>query len=480
MSKHTTIVIKDEVNCAFLGLDATTRRKLVTEVEYFLPYAKHTPAFKLGRWNGKVSFCDISGRTYINLLDRLLPIVVDSGYAIEIDDRREQHSFTFDEIDTDSYSHIKWPEGHPMAGEPILLREHQVEVLNGYFANPQCLHIAPTGAGKTIICAVMSHNVEKYGKSVVIVPSKDLVTQTEEDYINMGLSVGVFFGDRKDLTRTHTVCTWQSLEALYKKDKEALADFLEECVCVIVDECHKSKSDVLKKLLSGPFAHVPIRWGLTGTLPPEEQDKTALLACIGQTEGVVKATDLQEKGILANLHITITQLKDVGPLFRDYASELKWLTTSPPRIEAIADQIQGWSESGNTLVLVDRIQTGEMLAELVPDSVFVSGAMKSKDRKEEYNSVKTVDGKIIIATYGVASTGINLPRIFNLVLIEPGKSFVRVIQSIGRGLRVTEDKDFVNVYDVCSDAKYSKRHLTERKKFYSTAGYPFSIKKIDY
>lgn len=478
--KQCTIVIKDEINCKIENLDAVTRRKLVTEVEYFLPYAVHTPAYKLGRWSGKVSFCDISGRTYINLLDQLLPIVSDAGYVIDIDDRREHYSFEFNEVNTESYAHVMWPEGHPMAGQPIMLRDHQVSIINSYFANPQCLNIAPTGAGKTIICAAMSHAIEKYGRSVVIVPSKDLVTQTEEDYINMGLSVGVFFGDRKDLTKTHTVCTWQSLEALYKKDKSILADFLEDCICVIVDECHKSKSDVLKKLLSGPFAHVPIRWGLTGTLPPEEQDKAALLACIGKTEGVVRATDLQELGILANLHITVTQLKDEGPLFRDYASELKWLTTSPPRINAIADHILNWSNSGNTLVLVDRVQTGEMLEELIPDSVFVSGVMKSKERKEEYNSVKTVDGKIIIATYGVASTGINLPRIFNLVLIEPGKSFVRVIQSIGRGLRVTEDKDFVNVYDVCSNSKYSKRHLTERKKFYTQAGYPFSVKKVDY
>jgi type I site-specific restriction endonuclease len=106
--------------------------------------------------------------------------------------------------------------------------------------------------------------------------------------------------------------------------------------------------------------------------------------------------------------------------------------------------------------------------------------MKSKDRKDEYKEVQEVDGKVIIATYGVASTGINIVRIFNLVLFEAGKSFVRVIQSIGRGIRVAPDKDFVNVYDVCSNCKYSKKHLTKRKSFYKEADYPFTVQKIIY
>jgi len=80
----------------------------------------------------------------------------------------------------------------------------------------------------------------------------------------------------------------------------------------------------------------------------------------------------------------------------------------------------------------------------------------------------------------VASTGINIPRIFNMVLIEPGKSFIRVIQSIGRGLRKTEDKDFVQIWDITSTAKFAKRHLSKRKKFYEEANYEYEIKKIIY
>ena len=104
----------------------------------------------------------------------------------------------------------------------------------------------------------------------------------------------------------------------------------------------------------------------------------------------------------------------------------------------------------------------------------------SDERKEHYDEIQDRDNKIIIATYGVASVGINIPRIFNLILVEPGKSFVRVIQSIGRGIRKAEDKDFVQIWDITSTAKFSKRHLAKRKKFYNEAKYPFNINKVDY
>lgn len=106
--------------------------------------------------------------------------------------------------------------------------------------------------------------------------------------------------------------------------------------------------------------------------------------------------------------------------------------------------------------------------------------MKSADRKTEYKEVSKMDNKVIVATYGVASTGINIPRIFNLILLEPGKSFVRVIQSIGRGIRKAQDKDYLQVFDITSTLKYSKRHLTERKKFYKEANYPFKVTKVEY
>ena len=486
MSK-ATLVILDECNIKIDGLDVVTRRKLVDSLKFVLPYARHTPAYKLGRWDGTMSFCDIGARSYLNLLDILLPVVQSQGYEIEVDDlRTSTHTFEFTEVTSDSYSHIYWPKGHPLAGSPITLKEHQIEVINLYLNNITGINIAPTGAGKTIITSILSHKIEPYGRSIVIVPTKDLVTQTEEDYINLGLDVGVFFGDRKEYSKTHTICTWQSLESLSKRSKEKeleidITDFFKDVVCVIVDEVHKAKADVLRKLLSSHLANAPIRWGLTGTMPEEEADKVGVVACIGPLLGKINTKELQDLGILAQLHVNVWQLQDLNEAaFGNYQAELKWLTTSQARLKFLANSIITMSDSGNTLVLVDRVQTGEMLQALIPDSIFVSGKMKSKDRKDEYKEVQEVDGKVIIATYGVASTGINIVRIFNLVLFEAGKSFVRVIQSIGRGIRVAPDKTHVDVYDICSNCKYSKKHLTKRKSFYKEADYPFTVQKIIY
>jgi hypothetical protein len=154
--QKVTLEIRDEVNIKFVGLDVKTRRKISDAVKYFLPYAFHMPAYKLGRWDGCIRYCDIGGRTYFNLLDKLLPLVVEEGYQVDVDDQRQTWNFSFEPVTQTDYEHIAWPAKHPRAGEPILLRDYQVEVINRFLDNPQCLQQIATGAGKTLITAVLS------------------------------------------------------------------------------------------------------------------------------------------------------------------------------------------------------------------------------------------------------------------------------------------------------------------------------------
>ena len=478
------LIIKDEVNIKIDGLAVETRRKIVNKLKFDLPYARHMPAYKLGRWDGTKTYFGIGGTGYLAHLDVILPIIEDSGYDIEIEDLRTTQSFSFEPI-TENYWADKgktWPKGHPNAGEPIVLRDYQYEVINKFLENSQSLQEVATGAGKTITTATLSHLCEPYGRTMVIVPNKSLVVQTEEDYRNLGLDVGVYFGDRKELNKTHTICTWQSLNVLDKKsyNTEALtlAEFTEGVTAIIIDEVHQAKAEVLTKLLTQNFRNCGIRWGLTGTVPKEAWEFQGILASIGPVINRVSAHDLQQKDVLAQLHINVLQTNDIQ-VFRSFQDEYSWLVTDPNRLEWISEKIKEVSLNGNTLVLINRIDTGNKLIDLIPEAVFVSGGMKLDDRKEEYDEIKTSDGKIIIATYGVAAVGINIPRIFNLVLIEPGKSFVRVIQSIGRGIRKAEDKDHVEIWDITSACKYAKRHLTERKKYYKEAKYPFTITKVN-
>ena len=253
--------------------------------------------------------------------------------------------------------------------------------------------------------------------------------------------------------------------------------FLEDVICVIIDEVHQAKADALKSLLTGPMANVPIRWGLTGTVPKEKYEFASLHASLGEVVNHIAASELQDMGVLAQCHVNVLQTQDVNE-YTNYQQEMQYLVTDDKRIEWMAGKIDEIKQSGNTLILVDRIAAGEKLQSLLPDSVFIKGDVKLKDRKEAYDEIQTGTNLVVIATYGVAAVGINIPRIFNLVLVEPGKSFVRVIQSIGRGIRKAKDKDFVQIWDITSSCKFSKRHLSKRKAYYKDANYPFKVNKI--
>ena len=246
-----TIQIKDEVNCKLIDLDLSDRTALVKRYKYEVPGARYQPSVRLGRWDGKVSYFQLGGSTYINMLPEILEYLTEQGYEIELEDIREyRREFEFEPVTANSFGHIQWPKNHPCSGEPMELRDYQVEIINRFFANPQSLQEVATGAGKTVITAALSNAVSAYGRSIVIVPNKSLVTQTEKDYINMQQDVGVYFGDRKELNRQHTICTWQSLNNLLKFTQAGTAEitigeFLEDVVCVIVDECFAGDSKVL-------------------------------------------------------------------------------------------------------------------------------------------------------------------------------------------------------------------------------------------
>jgi superfamily II DNA or RNA helicase len=480
------LVIQDEVNLKIEGLPVEIRRKLANTFKYEDPTARYRPAYKLGRWDGSVGLFGLGGNGYLSQLPRILEVLDKNAVeVVDIEDKRDPINIQFPRVEADFWGDQTWPEGHRFAGQPIRLREDQVEVVNKYLENPQCLQEIATGFGKTITTATLAKLCEPYGRTFTIVPNKSLVEQTEEDFINCGLDVGVYYGDRKDLYKTHTIATWQSLNILDKKSKNSeqdiltLAEFLDGVKCIMVDEVHMAKAAVLRNLLTQNFCNAPIRWGLTGTVPKESFEFEQIFASLGPVVHQVQAHTLQAQGVLSACHVKITQLIDL-PEFGSYAEEYKYLVSNEDRMIFLSKLIQGISNTGNTLVLVNRIDTGKFITNEIPDSVFISGEVKTKDRKEDYDEFKTLDNKITVATYGVAAVGINIPRIFNLVLLEPGKSFTRVIQSIGRGIRKADDKDFVQIWDVTSTCKYAKRHLTQRKKFYKDAKYPFTIEKVDW
>ena len=618
MSRKCKIIFIDEVKAQIKGLDHRTTGKCIDKLKFLVPYRFHIASYRLGRWDGSIRFFDKNGKTYINLLEDVVPIIAQEGYDFEFEDRRANPTIDVPQIDKNIFADNLWPEGHFMEGQPITLRDDQVEAANYFADNRYGVQVLATGFGKCVsgdtlidvqplgrttmekfyqmassvgeltteneykvtnsmdmyvacpsgktkilgvtkkkstlyefvldggtkvkvspdhkffynslpvkastiikyglidtkqgirrierlsiieeeqdvydICVeypnayydasgILHHNtlltaavckvIEPLGRSLTIVPSQSLVEQTADDFRLVGMDVGVYYSDEKDPGRKHTVTTWQSLnEIIESKDAETFHTMTNDVVEVIVDECHQAKSKSLDTILGKYLPHVPLRRGFTGTMPKEIFDAKSIIANVGPVVNRVTAKQLQDKGILSKCHVHCVITKDKKE-YTSYDQEAKSLNTDKDRLDFISEFIQEVNKTGNTLVLVNKVAAGELLNDMIPDSTFVYGKTKVKERKSTYKSVQTSDNKVIIATYQVAAVGINIPRIFNLVMIEAGKSFVRVIQTIGRGIRVAKDKDFVNIWDISSESKFSKKHLKARIEYYDESEYPY-------
>lgn len=493
-NKKLIIRLLDEVNCTLFGLSPEDINILYKDFSLFKEGAQFSPKYKLGVWDGRVHFFHKTGKTFITLLDDIVPKVKKMGYAIEINDRRTAVTVFPDPIDENYLEHCI----HPRTGLPTKLEPHQVEMINTMFEEGSGLAIAATGFGKTLACAVM---VDVYGhhglKCIVIVPDKTLVRQTRDGFVNFGVDTGIYYGDEKDTKHLHLISTWQSLQ-----NATAL---LHDYQVVIIDEAHGAKASVIAKLLNEDGKHIAHRFGMTGTLPKDTTDLMSIRSALGEVKFTHKAARLIETNWLSNLHIDIVQIETdlsieyekyidtQNPVpaptyaqfkrsyFPDWQAEKSYLQKDKNRLQYIADDIYRSSkdEKGNTLLLVNGVDVGKRIAALIPDAYFVYGADQVEEREKVYKLFQTENNLVVIATMHIAAVGLDIPRIFNFCLLDFGKSFVKTIQSIGRGLRKATDKDFVNVKDYCSDLKYGVKHRNERVSYYKEQEYPYTIIKIN-
>ncbi len=358
--------------------------------------------------------------------------------------------------------------------------EHQVEAINQLTSHGNGIIVLATGGGKTIITAGLAQLYYQYGKILVVVPRIDLVVETHATIRAMGMSdCGMFFDEFKDPNYI-TVTTWQSLENN--------PELFDGCAVVIVDEAHGADARVLFNLLIGPGKNVPIRVGMTGTMPEDDLSKYQIIAAIGPVIYEKKARALQKSGFLAYCQIYILKYldKESDSYQEDiknhqyYIDEIRWQYMNEQRIRHLSETIRELSKDGNTLVLVRNREYQARLSVLLPEATCLNGDDKGSYRHRIYQETNAKDNAILICTYGIASTGIDVARLFNLVLIEPGKNNIPVVQSIGRGLRKADDKTWVMVYHVGSDAKFSSRHITEVQRIYKDNEYPYEIIEVAY
>jgi superfamily II DNA or RNA helicase len=463
MGKTARITVNDEVYCHISGLNPPDQEFLENKFALMVEGAFFMPAYKIGRWNGKVNFFDKNGKVYHRLLDDITPYLESWNYDIDLVDNRKPIELIDTRIDKD------WFINKPGMQLKVELRPYQVDAINACLENTSGFILAATGSGKTWMVAgladVMAINDKR---TIVIVPSDDLVKQTVATFKLGLLDVGIYSGSTKDIYHEVVVATWQSLQ----NNPAVVRDFH----CVIVDEAHGAKAKVVGELINVYAKDIGYRFGFTGTMPTPEIDKVTLKGSIGEVLYSISAAQLMEMGYLAQLEIEPVEIEDdVDEEFPDYGSEKTFLAKSSERLDFLANLIIVKAEQyGNTLVLVNSIKQGKALQKLIKDSVFLHGADDTDVRAEWYSMFETRDDLIVIATFGIASTGISIDRIFCEIMVDAGKSFIRCIQSIGRGLRKGRDKERVHLVDVHSKLKWSKKHYRERAKYFKQSEYPIN------
>jgi len=494
--KICKIRILDEVNCMVMGLD-------LNHVEYFNDeYALHakgyffSPLYKTGQWDGKINFFSKKGKTFYHLLDELIPRIIALNYSIKVEDLRRAANVTPKSIDENFFEGVV----HSTTGDPWKVRDYQIDMVNALLEAGSGIGLAGTGAGKTSMTAALALSYEYAAnlRSIIIVPDKSLTDQTFREYQNFGLDVGQYGAGVKDGDHQHIVSTWQTLQNH--------PTFIQNFQVIVVDEAHGLRGKVLQGLLNKYGKDIPYRFGVTGTLPKEPADAMSIKMSVGPIRYEIPAHELQAMNQLADLDIDIIQheidfeeqyaiyldenknsfLKpDTYKQFRDsyfpdYTSEKKFLQSDKRRREWIGNYIKVQHDlgMGNVLCLVNGVNVGKQLAKEIPGAIFLSGKDKLKVRREAYELFKERNDVTVIATIHIAGTGLDIPRIFQLIGIDLGKSFSRVIQAIGRGLRKAEDKNRVRFSDITSDLKYSRKHLAERKKYYKEAKYKFKLIKV--
>ena len=532
--QEVTIRVINEIICQVVGLTDFDRDLLYKEYGVFIPSARYQPKYKIGLWDGKIHYFEKDGKTFINLLGDIFTKIDASKYTFKLEAYEGfVQAEPFELIDENYFSDFEWEKGHRLEGQPILLEPHQVNGANALLSNQKGMICYSTGSGKTLISAVLAKKVCERGKFLIIVPSRDLVINTANQLNYLGIETGTAFeNDRiEEYSKKCVVTTWQGISSMYRrcKGKNYYQDKIKELenkqtrayynhneeefkqireeinelkirsdediikahnelnalkdgvIGFLFDEVHTAKSSECKKILTETFPMVHIRWGCTGTIPKDKADSLCLFTAIGPVVESMTAKELQDLGFLATCDIKMIKMKDTR-LFTDYTTEYEVITTDEIRMNYIAKYVYDVTEKyGNSLILVNRIKQGEILLEKLKrqgaNVVFLQGSDSVKHRTEEYKNVNDEMNKIIIATSQIASTGINMPRLFNLVLPDYGKSFVKVMQSIGRSLRLGSDKNHAFIHDISSTTKYANKHYRERKKFYTDANLPIEEMK---
>jgi len=419
------------------------------------------------------------GKFEVGLLKDIVTYIQLNGYDFTIsDDLKKEFSCGFNE---------------PVVKELSLpFRDYQEQSIIASLKQGRGVVVIPTAGGKTLICAGLIESLRENLKDpealvLVTVPSIQLVEQTANDFINYGIEkVTKWSGNNKLDPSGRVIVAGTQFLLSDKTDLSILADVK----ILLVDECHNlRKGNEINKVLS--FINSPHKFGFTGTLPTSLIDQWNIIGKLGPINFEQKTETLKNQDYISNFKITVVKIKHSSmPNFTDYSSptatyenELTYLIHNNRRNEIICKIAEKLKQ--NTIIMVDRIDHGLNIEAKLKTNCpkdrpifYISGATEVEDREKIRELMKDRNDVVVIAISKIFSTGINIPNLHNIIFASAGKAKIKIMQSIGRALRLHPTKKLANIFDIADNTKYGKIHLTERKKLYDSENYEYTEKEI--
>lgn len=440
------------------------------------------PAVRNKYWDGKIRLYNtMTGLTYAGLVQNISEFAASRNYQVEVDPELIQTYQITDDLVKSFLEYCKLK---------ITPRDYQIDAFRHAVSKNRAVFLSPTASGKSLIIYLITRYYNE--KTLIVVPTTSLVSQLATDFVDYGYDSGskvhsIYAGQDKQTDKPITISTWQSI---FKMPRP----WFDQFKLVIGDEAHQFKAKSLTNIMEK--LHVcPYRFGFTGTLDGSLTNETTLVGLFGPVKQVTTTTKLMEQGHVAELKIKNLILQYTPEIRKqckdyDYQTEIDFLVRYEPRNKFITNL--SMSLKGNSLVLYQFVDKhGKVLYDMISKKntdrkiFFIHGGVDAEDREEVRAIVEKENDAIIVASYGTFSTGINIRNLHNVVFASPTKSRIRTLQSIGRGLRTTEGKNNVTIYDIADDLKYKThtnftlQHLVERLEIYNSENFNYKIYNME-
>jgi len=483
-----TDLILHKKNEAFIQFecDRNIAQELSDYFTFYVPGYQFVPAYKSRLWDGKIRLADLrSFSIYHGLVPYIEKFCKERDYTLEIDS---------DVSTTENYSAIEAAEFVKSLKLPHEIRDYQLKSFIHAIRNRRILLLSPTASGKSLIlyCIIRYLQSTNAKRGLLIVPTTSLVEQMYSDFASYGYDSEEYChrqyaGKEKHTNKFVTITTWQSI---YKNE----GDYFEQFDFVLGDEAHQFKAKSLTTILSGCTA-AKYRIGTTGTLDGTQTHRLVLEGLFGPVYKATSTAELIEKKQLADFSIKCLILKYSDTICKeskswDYNQELEYIVMNKARNDFIRNLVL--SLNGNSLVLFQFVEKhGKHLYENIKEHAgkrkvfFVFGGTDVEIRESIRAITERELDAIIVASYGTFSTGVNIRNLHNVIFSSPSKSRIRNLQSIGRGLRLGDNKEAATLFDIADDFRigkftnYTLKHFVERVKIYDEEKFNYKFYNIE-